>query len=126
MHPIWTVIAAVSGFLAVAAGAFGAHGLKRVLSAEALVIYETAVRYHMYHALALLAVAAMAHARPSRVNTASGCCLVLGTVIFSGTLYAMALGNMRFRWLGAITPIGGVLFLAGWLLLAFAAMRPVR
>jgi len=126
MHPTWTAIAAVSGFIAVAAGAFGAHGLKNAVSAEALGIYETAVRYHMYHALTLLAVAAVAYFRPSRVATASGWCLVLGTLIFSGTLYVMALGNMRWRWLGAITPIGGILFLAGWLLLAFAAFRPAR
>ena len=116
----------MSGFIAVAAGAFGAHGLRNIVGAEALTIYETAVRYHMYHALALLAVAALAAARPSRAATASGWCLVLGTLIFSGTLYAMALGNMRWRWLGAITPIGGLLFLAGWLLLAVAAFRPMR
>ena len=126
MHATWTAIAAASGFLAVAAGAFGAHGLKSIVGAEALSIYETAVRYHMYHALALLAVAAIAATRPSRAAGASGWCLVLGTIIFSGTLYAMALGNMRWRWLGAITPIGGVLFLAGWVLLGIAAFRPLR
>jgi uncharacterized membrane protein YgdD (TMEM256/DUF423 family) len=126
MHSFWTGVAAAAGFIAVAAGAFGAHGLKKVVSAEALAVFETAARYHMYHALALLAVAALAQARPSRYATASGWCMLLGILIFSGTLYAMALGNMRWRWLGAITPLGGLLFLAGWLLLAIAAFRPIR
>jgi uncharacterized membrane protein YgdD (TMEM256/DUF423 family) len=116
----------MSGFIAVAAGAFGAHGLKNAVGAEALAIYETAVRYQMYHALALLAVAALAAARPGRTVAISGWCLLLGTIVFSGTLYAMALGNMRWRWLGAITPIGGALFLAGWMLMAVAALRTVR
>lgn len=109
---------AASGLIAVAAGAFGAHALKARLAPEMLVVFETGVRYQMFHALALLAVAWAATRWPGRWVTSSGACFIAGTILFSGSLYALAFSGMRG--LGAITPIGGVLFLAGWLLLVVA------
>ena len=112
--------AGVLGALAVVAGAFGAHGLETRLSEEMLEIYEVAVRYHMYHAIALLAVAAGA-GNLWRSKWARPACwaFIAGIAVFSGTLYALALTEMR--WLGAITPIGGVALIAGWVLVACAA-----
>ena len=106
-------ISAVTGFLAVALGAFGAHGLHDVLEKNArLATWETAVLYHLTHAVVLLIVAGM---RPLRA--AAWWLMLAGIVIFSGTLYVLALTNVK--WLGAITPVGGVCLLAGWLALAF-------
>nr|WP_292998002.1 DUF423 domain-containing protein [Nevskia sp.] len=113
--------AAIFGFLAVALGAFGSHALKARLSPELLAVYRTGVEYHFYHALALLAVGVLALLRPSGLLSASGLCFAVGVLIFSGSLYALALSGVRV--LGAITPIDGLLFLAGWLLLALAAWR---
>jgi uncharacterized membrane protein YgdD (TMEM256/DUF423 family) len=121
MDRFFAVLGALSGFIAVGAGAFGAHGLKARLTPELLAVFETAVRYQMYHALALLAVAWAIGRWPGRAAVAGGWCFVAGTVIFSGSLYALTLTGVRG--LGAITPIGGVLLLAGWLLLALAAWR---
>jgi uncharacterized membrane protein YgdD (TMEM256/DUF423 family) len=126
MDRIWLVVAAVNGFMAVAAGAFGAHGLKSRVGAEALAVFETAARYHMYHALALLAVGLVAERWRSGAASAAGWCFTAGIVVFCGTLYALALTNMRYRWLGAITPIGGLALLLGWALLAVAALRLPR
>ena len=109
----WISSGAVGMFLAVALGAFAAHGLKARLSPEMLTIWETGVRYHVYHALALLALGA------SRGPDRAGWCFLGGIVIFSGSLYLLALTGERR--LGAITPIGGLLFLAGWLLFALKA-----
>lgn len=114
-------LGALSGAIAVAAGAFGAHALRARLAPAMLAAFETAARYQMYHALALLAVAWVATQRPGRLPTAAGWCFVGGTVLFSGSLYALALTDLR--WLGAITPLGGVAFLAGWACLALAASR---
>ncbi len=122
MQSKWVVIAATAGFIAVAAGAFGAHALKDRLKADDLTTFEVAVRYQMYHALALLAVAWVSSVSPSRVASAAGVCMVLGIILFSGSLYGLTL--LKWRWLGPITPIGGVAFLMGWLLLALAACRP--
>ncbi len=122
MHSKWVVIGATAGFLAVAGGAFGAHALKDRLEADDLATFEVAVRYQMYHALVLLAVAWVSSVRPSRVATAAGICMVLGIILFSGSLYGLTL--LGWRWLGPITPIGGAAFLMGWLLLALAACRP--
>jgi uncharacterized membrane protein YgdD (TMEM256/DUF423 family) len=106
----WIQAGAVGMFLAVALGAFAAHGLKARLTPEMLTIFETGVRYHVYHALALLALGA------ARGPEKAGWCFVAGIVVFSGSLYVLALtGEKR---LGMITPIGGVLFLAGWVLFA--------
>ena len=110
-----------SAFLAVALGAFAAHGLKSRLAPDMLAVFEVGVRYQMYHALALLAVAWASTRWPGTAVTASGWAFVAGTLIFSGSLYALSLSGER--WLGAITPIGGLAFLAGWACLVWAALR---
>jgi uncharacterized membrane protein YgdD (TMEM256/DUF423 family) len=111
----------VSAFVAVAAGAFGAHALRARLSPDLLAVFETGARYQMYHALGLLAVAWAASRWPGPWPPRAGWLFLAGTVLFSGSLYALALTGVR--WLGAITPLGGVAFLAGWLCLAAAASR---
>ncbi|MES2720211.1 MAG: DUF423 domain-containing protein [Pseudomonadota bacterium] len=125
----WIAIAALNMALAVMTGAFGAHALKARLSPEALGWWQTAVAYQMWHALGLLALGVMLRvsltspALPvAGVNTAA-VLLQLGILIFSGSLYAMALGAPR--WFGAITPIGGLAFMAGWLWLAWHLMRDI-
>lgn len=109
---------AILGFLAVGLGAFGAHALRDHLAVDRMAIYQTGVQYHLAHALAILLVAQMA----DRLNArAVGWLWVAGIVIFSGSLYALAITGIRV--LGAITPLGGVCFLAGWALLAVRALR---
>jgi uncharacterized membrane protein YgdD (TMEM256/DUF423 family) len=110
---VWIQAGAVLMFLAVALGAFAAHGLKSRLTPDMLAVFETGVRYHVYHALALLALGA------ARGPDKAGWCFVLGIAVFSGSLYVLALTGERK--LGMITPIGGVLFLAGWV---FFALKP--
>jgi len=119
MERIFFLFGSVSGFIGVALGAFAAHGLKGRLGPDMLAILEVGVRYQMYHALALLAVAWAATRWPGNIVTAAGWLFVAGTVIFSGSLYLLSITGMR--WLGAITPLGGIAFLAGWLCLAWAA-----
>ncbi len=114
----WTFVGAVSGLLAVGLGAFGAHGLKKVATAEALGWWQTAAHYHLAHAVALVLLGVLAAERAG-VDRA-GWAFLVGIVFFSGSLYAMALGAPR--WFGAITPIGGLGLMAGWLLLALAAL----
>ena len=109
-------IAAFLAMTAVIAGAFGAHALKSRLEPAELATFETAVRYQMYHALGLFAVCWILHERPSRWASSSGLCMVLGVTLFSGSLYALALSGIKK--FGAITPLGGLLFLIGWILLA--------
>jgi uncharacterized membrane protein YgdD (TMEM256/DUF423 family) len=117
------LLGACSGAIAVAAGAFGAHALRARLEPRMLEVFETAARYQMYHALALFAVAFVATRAPSAATAVqvSGWGFVLGTLLFSGSLYAMALTGMRG--LGAITPLGGVCFIAGWIALGLAALK---
>jgi uncharacterized membrane protein YgdD (TMEM256/DUF423 family) len=116
---IFFLIGSASAFVAVALGAFASHALKGRLAPELLATFEIGVRYQMYHALALLGVA-WAHTRwPGALVAAGGWLFVAGTVLFSGSLCALALTGAR--WLGAITPFGGLAFLAGWLCLAAAA-----
>jgi uncharacterized membrane protein YgdD (TMEM256/DUF423 family) len=111
-------IGAVSAGMAVALGAFGAHGLRAMVTPEMLAVFETGVRYQMYHALALLAVG-LAFARlEGRTVAAAAWLFVAGTVLFSGSLYVLTLTGTR--WWGAVTPLGGVAFLAGWALLLTA------
>ncbi len=116
MDRLFFAIGAVSALIGVAAGAFGAHALKSRLSAEMLNTFEVGVRYQMYHALALIAVAWAQTRWPGRLVITSGWLFVIGTVLFSGSLYLLSLSGLRL--LGAITPLGGVAFLAGWLCLA--------
>lgn len=117
----WLAAAAVLGCLAVALGAFGAHALKARLDAPALDVWRTAVEYHFYHALALLGVALLMQRSPAPALHWAAAFFALGVLLFSGSLYALALSNVRG--LGAITPIGGVLFLLGWATLLAAALR---
>ena len=119
MDRLFILLGSVSGFLAVAAGTFAAHGLKSRLAPEMLAVFETGARYQMYHALALFAAAWCAAQLGGRLPGAAGWFFVGGTVLFSGSLYLLAVTGTR--WLGAITPLGGVMFLAGWLCLAAAA-----
>lgn len=120
MDRTWLAIGSFSMFLAVAAGAFGAHALKGRLVPEMREVYEVAVRYQVYHALALLFVS-VAAARPGGpVVQVAGIAFLVGTVLFSGSLYAMALTGTRA--LGMITPLGGVAFLIGWLALLWYAL----
>lgn len=109
-------VGSLSALVAVAAGAFGAHALRARLTPELLAIFETAARYQMYHALGLLAVAWAASRWPGALPVWAGWLFVAGTVLFSGSLYALALTGVR--WWGAVTPLGGVAFLAGWICLA--------
>ena len=109
------------GFFGVALGAFAAHALKSRLDADMLATFEVGVRYQMYHALALLAVGWACTRWPGALVTASGWLFVAGTIVFSGSLYALSLSGMR--WLGAIAPIGGLALLAGWLCLVWAVYR---
>jgi uncharacterized membrane protein YgdD (TMEM256/DUF423 family) len=121
MAQTFVLLGAVFAFLAVAAGAFGAHSLKTILSAEMLAVFDTAVRYQMYHALALFVAGwAVDRYRPGLVR-AAGWLFVLGIVLFSGSLYVLSFSGMR--WLGAVTPLGGLAFLGGWTLLAWAALK---
>src|SRR5262247_1682194 len=113
MDRTFLLIGAVLGFLGVAFGAFGAHALKARLSPELLAVFETGVRYQMYHAIAVLIVAAaVGHSGRARLLMIAGWALITGIVFFSGSLYALALTGVGI--LGAITPIGGLLFLVGW------------
>lgn len=119
MQRLFFSLAAVSALLSVAAGAFGAHALRARLSPESLAVFETAARYQMYHALGLFAVAWAVGRWPGSLAQWSGWLFVGGTLLFSGSLYALALTGIR--WIGAITPLGGAAFLAGWLCLALSA-----
>ena len=110
----WTIVGAVLGFIGVAAGAFGAHGLKGMLTPERFETFEVAVRYQMYHALAILLAALLGAPQ-------AAWCFLAGVVVFSGSLYLLVLTDTR--WLGAITPIGGLCFLAGWVALAVYGTR---
>ncbi|MEE9203793.1 MAG: DUF423 domain-containing protein [Nitrospirales bacterium] len=110
--------------LAVAAGAFGAHSLKTVLSADMLAVFDTAVRYQMYHALALCVVTWASHQSSHRFILVAGWLFVLGILLFSGSLYLLALTGVR--WLGALTPLGGVVLMAGWASLAWGAWKKSR
>lgn len=121
MDRLFVTLGALSAAIAVGAGAFGAHALRARLSPDLLVIFETGARYQMYHALGLLAVAWAAARWPGGAAVWAGWCFVAGTVLFSGSLYLLALTGIR--WLGAVTPLGGVAFLAGWVCLALAARQ---
>jgi uncharacterized membrane protein YgdD (TMEM256/DUF423 family) len=117
---IWIALGSISGGIAVALGAFGAHALRERLSPENLMIFDVGARYQMYHALALLAVGLVAVKVDSVALRIAGIAFTAGSVIFSGSLYALSLTDVR-TW-GMVTPVGGILFLAGWGSLAVAAL----
>ncbi len=115
----WLTVGALSAGVAVAAGAFGAHALGGAVSPDRLATFETAARYQLTHALALLVVGVLAERQASRWLRWAGWGFLAGTVLFSGSLYALVLADAP--WLGAVTPLGGVAFIAGWGLLALGA-----
>jgi uncharacterized membrane protein YgdD (TMEM256/DUF423 family) len=118
---IWMAVAAINGLFSVAAGAFGAHALRARLGERHLEIFETAARYHMYHALALIAVAWLLSRGAGWHATAAAWFFLAGMVIFSGSLYTLAMTGIDK--LGAVTPVGGVSLIVGWFLLAWTAVR---
>ncbi len=122
MGKIYLMVAALNGFLAVGLGAFGAHGLRQKLSTDLLAVYQTGVQYHFYHTFALMAVALLMLQWPHNTLLRwSALLFAIGIVVFSGSLYVLAISGIR--WLGAITPLGGVAFLAGWAMLAMAVWQ---
>jgi uncharacterized membrane protein YgdD (TMEM256/DUF423 family) len=117
MAKIFITLASLSGMLAVMFGAFGAHALKGRLNDYALGVFQTAVQYHFYHSLALLAVGILALSQPqTALLKSSGWLFLLGILVFSGSLYLLSITGVR--WLGAVTPLGGLAFIAGWACLA--------
>ena len=121
MERLFFLVGSISALIAVGLGAFAAHGLKGRLTPEMLNAFEVGVRYQMYHALALLAVAWALSRWPRAEITVAGWLFVAGTIVFSGSLYLLSLTGVR--WIGAITPIGGVAFLLGWLSLVWGVWR---
>lgn len=125
MDRLFVLLGALSGFVSVAAGAFGAHALKPRIGEHLVSIWETGVRYQTYHALALVLVGLLAGVRgESRALGAAGWLFVAGTALFSGSLYALSVSGVRV--LGAITPLGGLSFLGGWIALALWAARGAK
>lgn len=120
-HSLFLPIGAVLAFFAIAFGAFGAHGLKNILTVEQLNIFQTAVDYHMWHAIGLTLIGLIPSQKTSRLLLASGWFMLAGIVLFSGSLYALSLSGISL--LGAITPIGGVSFLIAWALLAYTSIK---
>jgi len=121
MARIWVLAGAIFGFLSVAGGAFGAHALKTRLSPDLLDIFQTGTRYAQVHALALVLVGLLADRLGGRTLTVAGGGFTAGTLLFTGSLWVLALSGQR--WLGAVTPLGGLCFLTGWVALAVAAWR---
>ena len=125
----WIVVGSVSAFLSVALGAFGAHGLKEILDEKALNVFHTAAQYQMYHALALFGlgvlISSLRSSQPAIANSNylsfTGWAFTLGTILFSGSLYALAITGIKI--LGAITPLGGLLFMAGWISMIIKAFK---
>jgi len=122
MQKNFIAIAALLGALSVGLGAFGAHGLKKILDANQLATFETAVRYQFYHTLALLAVGILFQQYANNRVLWAGRLFLIGILVFSGSLYLLCL-LPQFSWLGAITPIGGASFIAGWLCLLAGVMK---
>ena len=121
MSQIFIVASSLFGFLGVAVGAFGAHALKQQLSPEMLTIFETGARYHLIHAAVLLGIGILAQNRDSKAIKVSGFAMIFGIIVFSGSLYALAVSGVRI--FGAITPIGGLSFLVGWAALGRSALQ---
>lgn len=122
MSKVFIVSGAMAGLLAVLLGAFAAHGLREHLDDALLSTFKTGVQYQMYHALALVLIGVLAHQFPGqRLLRWSGILFLIGVLLFSGSLYMLAL--TQISWFGPITPLGGLAFMAGWLALAYAAMK---
>ena len=121
MNPNWILLGALLGAVSVVAGAFGAHALAARLDARALELWETAARYLMYGAFAMILTGLLGRMGAVRGIDGAGWCLLAGSLIFSGTVAVLALGGPR--WLGAVTPIGGTLLIAGFLIFAWAALK---
>ena len=121
MVKIWLILAAFFGFLSVALGAFGAHSLKNVLDEYGKSIYEKAVLYQMFHSIALFAVGVLQHLFKEISFSPAGFGFIIGILLFSGSLYLLAISGVK--WLGAITPIGGLSFLFGWAWLLWALSK---
>jgi uncharacterized membrane protein YgdD (TMEM256/DUF423 family) len=117
----WVLIGSVSAFLGVAMGAFGAHALSESLDPKSLAIYQTAAQYQMYHSLALVGLGIWSAQHPASSSAPAGWAFTLGIVLFSGSLYALALSGIKI--FGAITPLGGLGFLIGWIVFAFLAWK---
>jgi uncharacterized membrane protein YgdD (TMEM256/DUF423 family) len=119
----WTVIGALLMALAVAMGAFGAHGLRSQLDAYSMSVYEKAVFYHFIHALSILVIVVLARtgAITATAQTRIAWLMLIGILVFSGSLYALAVSGVRI--LGAITPVGGIAFILGWIVLVYEALR---
>jgi uncharacterized membrane protein YgdD (TMEM256/DUF423 family) len=125
MNMIFLLLGALSAMIGVGMGAFGAHGLKTIISPELLMVYQTGVTYQMWHALGLIGLALIQPQTPdSKLLKWAGWLMFIGILLFSGSLYLLALLNLK--WLGMITPIGGVCFLTSWLLLTFFAAKHIR
>ena len=120
-HITWIIIGSVLAALAVSIGAFGAHGLKSKVSSEDLVIFETGVRYQMYHSLGLILIGILGFHYPSNIIQLPAILFLIGIIIFSGTLYLIPLTGLR--WFGAITPIGGTALIAGWIALVYNIIK---
>ena len=125
MHPIFLFLSTVSAFLAVTMGAFGAHALKAILSPEMLTVYKTAVTYQMWHAVGLGLMAILRQQNPdARLIIYAGWLMFAGITLFSGSLYLLSLSGVR--WLGMITPIGGLCFLSAWLLVIIFSFKACK
>jgi uncharacterized membrane protein YgdD (TMEM256/DUF423 family) len=121
MQRAFLIIAAVSGLIAVILGAFGAHALRGKLEPKLLDVFETGVRYQFFHTFALIAVALLIDKLGAAQLVPAGWLFVAGIVLFSGSLYLLAVKS--WKWLGPVTPLGGLLFIAGWVMLLIAAAR---
>lgn len=127
MHKLFLSTGALLGGIAVAFGAFGAHGLKKIVPPETVNTFQTGVQYQMYHALALITVAIIFEKFPNKLMSWAGICFCLGILLFSGSLYLLtilkATGKVGLEGVGIITPFGGLFFIAGWLLFFVGVMR---
>ena len=124
MDKKFLIIAAWLGALSVALGAFGAHTLKEYLTPQSLTTFETGVRYQFYHVFALALTGVLYRSYPNKKIRLAGNLFITGIVFFSGSLYLLSiLGTENFRWIGAITPMGGVFFIAGWIFLAIGLQK---
>ena len=127
MNKTFLVTAGILGAISVIAGAFGAHALKSRMPAGAFEIFETAVKYQFYHVFALLAVGILTHYIPGNLITWSGRLFIAGIILFCCSLYLLAyfktVDNQQMNWLGAVTPFGGLCFIAGWIFLALAVLK---